>query len=275
MITSAKNLYHHLLQQLTERDEEEKKAFVRLLLQNRLGLSSTDIVLDKAVESIDFSGDIQRLNLGEPIQYILGTLEFADITFLCGPGALIPRPETEELFYALRKLGPFSRILDIGTGTGCLAHSLSRAFPDAYVEAWDISEDALAWAEKNKQFVQSSVTLRKQNALDIALQENAMWDLIVSNPPYVLPSEKAFMHPRVVDHEPALALFVPEEDPLLFYREITRYAQHKLQPGGILGFEINQKYGREVLALLESAGFAEVQLRQDIPGKDRMVLGRR
>jgi release factor glutamine methyltransferase len=274
MIT-AKQLYQTLLHQLIEEDENEKKAIARAFLLEKVGITSVDILTDKVVQAFDFSEEIHRLNQGEPLQYVVGSVEFGDHTFLCGPGVLIPRPETEELFYVLRSLGPFSYVLDIGTGTGCLAHSISKAFPEAYVEAWDVSPEALLWAERNKQHTHSSVHLKQRDIFDAMSETSATWDLIVSNPPYIVPSEKKSMHHRVLHYEPSLALFAPEEDPLLFYRAITRYAKGNLISGGILAFEINQRYGKEVVALLQSSGFTQVQLHQDIPGKDRLVLGRR
>lgn len=274
-MTTAKQLYQALLHQLTEEDENEKKAIVRWFLLKKVGITSVDIITDEVVEAYDFSEEIHRLNQGEPVQYVVGSVEFGDHTFLCGPGALIPRPETEELFFALRSLGPFSHVLDIGTGTGCLAHSVSKAFPEAYVEAWDVSPEALLWAERNKQHTQSSVHLKQRDIFDVTSEISATWDLIVSNPPYVVPSEKKSMHQRVLNYEPSLALFTPEEDPLLFYRAITQYAMENLVSGGVLAFEINQRFGKEVVDLLQSSGFTQVQLNQDIPGKDRMVLGTR
>lgn len=274
-MTTAQKLYHHLLDSLNESDESEKKAIAKFLLAEKYGIQSIDLILNQAIPKVDLTYDIERLNQGEPVQYVTGKTPFANHTFLCGPGALIPRPETEELVFALIKKGPFTSILDIGTGTGCIAHSLALAFPNAYVEAWDVSSEALEWAEKNKQSLNTQVQLKPMDVLALPADHTTQWELIVSNPPYVLPSEKHNMLARVYDFEPTQALFVPEQDPLLFYRAITQMASQSLLPGGLLAFEINQAYGLEVVSLMKAYQFYDIELHQDIPGKDRMVLGRR
>jgi release factor glutamine methyltransferase len=185
---------------------------------------------------------------------------------------LIPRPETEELVRRVlteNVAGGDFRVLDIGTGSGAIAIALARAWPEAVVEAIDISPGALAVARENGQ--RNGVQVRF-SACDI-LQEvpSGQFDVIVSNPPYVRPSERAQMHPNVLDHEPGLALFVPEEDPLLFYRRIATVARDLLQPGGRLYFEINEAMGAEIARLLTRLGYTSVEIRTDLSGKERIA----
>ncbi len=274
-MTTAQKVYQQLLLELTESDEEEKKAIAKFLLAEKYGISSVDILLDQPISPISIKEDVGRLNAGEPIQYVVGQVVFANHLFYCGPGALIPRPETEELVYEVQKRGPFTSILDIGTGTGCIAHSLALAYPQSRVEAWDVSEEAIQWAEKNKNRLNTRVHIRQVDVLIAPSEETESWDLIVSNPPYILPSEKKMMHSRVYDYEPTQALFVPETNPLLFYEIITQRASVTLKENGLLAFEINQGYGKEVVSLLEKFSFRQIELLKDIPGRDRMVFGRR
>lgn len=231
--------------------------------------------------------DLRRLCAGEPIQYVLGCTEFCGRRFSVGPGVLIPRPETEQLVTeavaALRgRTAP--RVLDLCTGSGCIAWSIALEVPDATVLGVDISGTALDYARK--QFPPSS--LRCGNALpgqpadrllffhtDVLDAEQAFpygpFELIVSNPPYVMERERAQMRPNVLDHEPALALFVPDDDPLLFYRAIARWAQRFLVPGGVGLVEINEALGPETASLFRSAGLKNVQIQRDFAQKDRFI----
>jgi release factor glutamine methyltransferase len=188
---------------------------------------------------------------------------------------LIPRPETEELVDWIRNENDLNKnlqILDIGTGSGCIAISLKHEFPFATVDAFDISNEALETARKNA----------AQNGLEVNFSEvdilnapafDKKWDIIVSNPPYVLENEKLQMHSNVLEYEPHLALFVPDNDPLLFYREIALFAKKQLNANGKLYFEINRAYGQATVDMLSELGFQHIELRKDISGNDRMVRG--
>ncbi|MBC6608367.1 peptide chain release factor N(5)-glutamine methyltransferase [Hymenobacter sp. BT188] len=219
-----------------------------------------------------------RLLRHEPLQYVLGTAHFAGLELEVTPATLIPRPETEELVALIikeQKKAPQLTILDIGTGSGCIPVALSQALPTARVIGVDISVEALAVARRNAARYAPSVELQQVDILrdvpaGIAPRSLAV---LVSNPPYVLESERARMRPNVLEYEPATALFVPDNDPLLFYRRIAELGQELLRPGGKLYFEINEQYATAVLNLLAELGYAGGQIQQDIFGKDRMVTG--
>lgn len=220
----------------------------------------------------------ERIAKGEPVQYVVGKAEFCGLTFHVEPGVLIPRPETEELVDAVElQNAQAMRVVDIGTGSGCIAISLSKKFPDAKVEGWDISDDTLRIAKGNAERNESNVSFHKVDVLSVSpsealsLAEGKRVDVIVSNPPYICDREKSDMERNVLDHEPHLALFVPDEDPLLFYRKIAELGVEILSTGGRLYFEINRAYGRETVLLLEGLGYSNVQLVQDQFGNDRMV----
>lgn len=220
----------------------------------------------------------ERIAKGEPVQYVVGKAEFYGLTFHVGPGVLIPRPETEELVGAVELQNAQAvRVVDIGTGSGCIAISLSKKFPNAKVEGWDISDDTLRIAKGNAERNESNVSFHKVDVLSVSpsealsLAEGKRVDVIVSNPPYICDREKSDMERNVLDHEPHLALFVPDEDPLLFYRKIAELGVEILSTGGRLYFEINRAYGRETVLLLEGLGYSNVQLVQDQFGNDRMV----
>ena len=290
-------MYRESWQRLTKLyDEDEAKAIVRLVLEERFGMSWTDILLAEdnillaekeqrlALESI-----MQRLEQSEPVQYVLGQTTFGQRRFHVEPGVLIPRPETYELCQlALREIGEgkknvFPHILDIGTGSGCIACTLSAEMPEAQVVAWDISDTALRIAGENVKQLGVSVKLEKRDILKEAEtgkrkkenEEHTCWDVIVSNPPYVCEQEKAGMERHVSEHEPAEALFVPDDDPLLFYRSIGRYALKTLKPEGCLLVEINSRFGEETSNLFAEMGFVGVQLHTDLFDKDRFVVAYR
>lgn len=220
-------------------------------------------LLDKALE---------RLQAHTPIQHILGYEDFCGLRFEVSPSVLIPRPETQELVSWIEsEANGKERILDIGTGSGCIAISLAHKLPDAQVTAWDISPQALATARHNNlangtevEFVQTDILSE-----NIALQET--FDIIVSNPPYIKENEKGDMQPNVLNWEPHIALFVPDQDPLLFYRTIAQKALTMLSPGGRLYFEINRAYGKETCQMLVELGYSNIELRKDFAENDRMV----
>ena len=259
----------------------EAKAIVRLVLERRFGLSFTDIVCDKvgmlpAEDERQLKGLMARLADGEPVQYVLGEAEFCGRLFHVGPGVLIPRPETEELCRwvedSVARTDDCS-LLDIGTGSGCIACTLAAAMPWAEVSAWDISDDALRIATGNAKRTGVNVSFHKVDVLqatEYGLQPSA-FNVIVSNPPYVCDKERAAMEPHVLDHEPATALFVPDGDPLLFYRAIGRLAVYTLKPGGQIFFELNALYARETAALLEALGFGDITIKRDQFNKERFI----
>ena len=237
---------------------------------------------------------IKELQLKKPIQYILGKTEFFGLPFLVNEHTLIPRPETEELVEWILKSEsqkskvksqkskesnfqlPTSRILDIGTGTGCIAISLAKNLENSEVFALDVSENALEIAKNNAQENDVKVQFIQQNILEVTnpisnFQLPTSIDIIVSNPPYVRHLEKEEIKPNVLEYEPHLALFVPNDDALLFYRKIAEIAKEILAPNGQLFFEINQYLGKETAVLLQNLGFKNIELKKDLYGNDRMI----
>ncbi len=257
-------------------------SFSRLLLRKLANMSSVQIYSDKDRNFPEHTLEklisaIDRLESKEPIQYILGETEFCGLTFHVGPGVLIPRPETEELVEVIstdignRKTN--ISILDIGTGSGCIAISLAKALPFATVSAWDISPEALVIASENAVFNNVKVLFEITDILNFtpSIHHKKSLEVLVSNPPYVRFSDASEMDTNVLEHEPHTALFVENSDPLLFYRVISGLAIELLKPGGILYFEINSYLGTETLELVKSYPFREVQLIQDLSGKDRIL----
>ena len=266
---------------------QEIQSFFGILCEKYLSLSRIDIAMDpeKTVSSEDFQRfqeAVLRLKKHEPIQYIIGETEFYSLPFRVNKHTLIPRPETEELVEwilseqngSVFQNNPLS-ILDIGTGSGCIAISLAKNLQNAVVHALDISSEALKVAAQNSgvnnveiEFFQTDVLRTRSLPSD---SQNVRYDIIVSNPPYVRELEKELMQPNVVDYEPETALFVKNEDPLRFYKAISHLAKNSLKPGGNLFFEINEQFARELEAYLKEESFKQIEVRQDIYGKDRML----
>ena len=220
---------------------------------------------------------IRRLKKNEPIQYIIGVESFCGLTFEVNPSVLIPRPETQELVGWIAgdcEGKEACRILDIGTGSGCIPVSLAHRLSKAEVESWDISEDALQVARRNAERNGVEVLFRQKDVLK-ASPDEARYDVIVSNPPYIAEKEKVDMEANVLDWEPSIALFVPDEDPLLFYRKIAQLGCSMLMEGGALYFEINRAYGQETIQMLEAMGYKDIELRKDSWGNDRMMKAER
>lgn len=316
--------YQQIWQYLTPLyDAGEAQAIVRTVLDVEYGMTLTDIICGKVNElSADEGRKLEeiiiRLQKGEPVQYVLGEADFAGRPFHVEPGVLIPRPETAELCQWIEEdmagkstvsSEDFSedspqatddarQILDICTGSGCIAITLGLNIPNSEVTGWDISEDALRIAQGNVEMLKArNVRIEYQNAL--ALQKAAetdnekmkvnadkevvkpkgeaktpstqKWDMIVSNPPYICEKEKADMEKNVLEHEPSIALFVPDENPLKFYRAIAEYASSALKPGGALYFEINPIYEKETREMLQSLGFKDIETKEDAFGKKRMM----
>lgn len=297
--------YNQLWKRLTAiYNEREAQAIVRTVLDALFGMSLTDICLGKvtqlsADDTTRLEKIMQRLEKSEPVQYVLGSEWFAGRLFDVAPGVLIPRPETEDLVkWACDEAkekekednskeergkeekevsekgeeAPHPSILDIGTGSGCIAITVALALPQARVTAWDISTDALAIAAGNAHRLGASVRFEHQDALS-APDDEERWDVIVSNPPYICDRERADMSDNVLSYEPELALFVPDSAPLLFYRAIARYASKALKPGGRLLFETNTAYAHEVAQAMADEGFTAIEVRNDCFGKPRMVKG--
>ena len=261
--------------------QEEIKALSMLICCDMLGLDALDIYMGKDIilsecKQRELENIIFRLQKNEPIQYIRGFAEFCGRNFKVASGVLIPRPETAELVELIVKENPNARhLLDIGTGSGCIAISLDKKLPDVDVEAWDISEEALAIARKNNEDLEAGVRFLQRDVLSDDWEKVPSFDVIVGNPPYVTETEKNEMDANVLDWEPGLALFVPDEDPLRFYNRIACLGSDLLLPGGKLYFEINQAYGRETAHILEMNQYRDVRVIKDIFGKDRIVTANR
>jgi len=262
-------------------DEKETESFFYLILESFHQKKRIDLALEPememdALQLLRWESALAELKKQKPIQYILGETEFYGLPFLVNEHVLIPRPETEELVELIIESAKYEvqsttlKILDIGTGSGCIPIALKKNVPEADVHAIDISEKALATAIKNAELNHVVVQFVLQDILATeALGQT--FDVIVSNPPYVRHLEKTEIKPNVLEHEPHLALFVEDNDALLFYRKISVLAQKHLSPNGRLYFEINQYLGNKTVALVESFGFHEVKLHQDIYGNDRMI----
>ena len=229
-----------------------------------------DVTLTAGQEAL-LDNAITRLQKQEPIQYILGYSDFCGLKFKVTPATLIPRPETSELVeWIVSEANSNESILDIGTGSGCIAISLAHKLPQSKVTAWDISPDALAVATENSKANGCAVEFEE---IDILAYKptGELFDIIVSNPPYIKENEKAEMHSNVLDWEPHTALFVPDNDPLLFYRTIAEKGLVLLKPGGKLYFEINRAHGKETVEMLKSLGYTGIELRKDFADNDRMI----
>ena len=260
-------------------DESERNAIVRAVCCDILGLSSTTYYLKEKVtltaeQNARLNEITSRLQQGEPLQYIEGKAPFCGMEFAVKAGVLIPRPETAELVeWIARDCGTQRpHILDMGTGSGCIAIALSKRMAGAVVEACDLSDVALAVAEENNRRNNATVAFFKHDILDLATPLPHTYDLIVSNPPYIMQSEQEEMEHTVTEWEPHTALFVPDEDALCFYRAIAEIGRTEaLKPGGSIYVEINQRLGAETVALFEAYGYQEVTLRRDIYGNERMI----
>jgi len=256
--------------------KEEIKSFVLLLLSHLRGYERKDIIINEddllSKEEIFYLKDaLLRLKESEPIQYIIGYTEFYEFKIFTDKRALIPRPETEEMVsLILSENQDVGSILDIGTGSGCIPISLKKNLPNAKVVAWDISEDALALANKNADYNKVDIKFEKVDVLS-AETSNEKYDVIVSNPPYVTPIDKELMQKNVLEYEPHLALFVEMDNPLIFYKKIAVLGSKMLNDKGNLYFEINENYGNETLQLLREIGYTSLKVIKDLSGRDRMV----
>lgn len=257
-------------------DGQELESVSRALCLELLDIDKADFYT-KAKLSFDSDRDsrldaaLKRLEKGEPLQYVLGNAPFCGLNFKVGPGVLVPRPETGELVsWVISETSSPAGILDIGTGSGCIAVTLASKMPQCTVKGWDISDEALSYARSNSELNGTDVVFEKHDVLASDLPE-ARFDVIVSNPPYIIEKEKSDIDRTVLDYEPALALFVPDNDPLLFYRAIAMFGKRALKPCGSLYFEINPMFAGQLQLLLERSGYHNVTLRRDIFGKLRMI----
>ncbi|MFD0941312.1 peptide chain release factor N(5)-glutamine methyltransferase [Pedobacter boryungensis] len=263
--------------------EDEAQALFQLTLHHLLGLSRADYLLKKEQDiSVDdlskFESILKELQTGKPIQYIFGEAHFYGLTFKVNESVLIPRPETEELVEwiistcSLNQKSELINILDIGTGSGCIAIALKKNLPNTAVVALDIAADSLGIAKQNAQLNNVEVQFIEDDILNAQLSTfSSQFSIIVSNPPYITAHEKAEMHANVLAHEPHRALFVSNEKPLIFYDAITNFALKNLQQNALLFFEINEYLGQQTVQLLKDKGFKDIELRKDMQGKERMI----
>lgn len=281
-MASARQLYHYIVNRITAYPPKETQAITFMLLEHYLRLRNVDVLVDRPIATTEAQPDwdliIDRLNHNEPIQHIIGSAEFCGLVFQVSSSVLIPRPETEELVQLVTReyAEPDEKpsILDIGTGSGCIAIVLARFLPHASVHAWDVSEEALDVARENARQLLADVNFAKQDMLNVTFPlANApeKFDCIVSNPPYVTYSEADHMQPNVLRFEPHQALFVEDKDPLLFYKAIADFGKFHLLSGGKCFVEINEHFGLETKKVFEERDYKSVVLLKDIHGKDRFV----
>ena len=295
MSTKIKDYRTHFIQELSPiYDIGEAESFFYLILEEKQKLKRIDLALNPDLafsnDEIQFWNSIlEQLKKEIPVQYLLGKTSFYGLEFEVNSTVLIPRPETEELvewiiqnqkssFDSAQDDSGKIKILDIGTGSGCIAISLAKNLANAQIFAIDVSEKALATAQKNAEINEVNVTFISKNILEVVTLSaveglEQQFDIIVSNPPYVRELEKQEIKKNVLDNEPHLALFVDDNDALIFYRKIAELAQKNLSPNGQLFFEINQYLGKEMIELLEKMDFKNIELRKDIYGSDRMIRG--
>jgi len=261
-------------------EKYEVESFVSLLLEHFAGIDTAhrlmaDSMAIDAAQAESIADAVRRLKAYEPIQYILGTVHFYGLTLQVDRRALIPRRETEELVETIIGMcRGASDVLDVGCGSGCIAVSLAKNLPDANVTAIDVSGEAIELAKTNAETNGVNINFYRTNILE-EWTDSKTYDLIVSNPPYVTHKEKSDMKPNVLDYEPHGAIFVDDDDPLLYYRAVSEFARTHLDVGGSLFFEINRAYGNDIARLLMEMGFGEVEIMKDIAGNDRFIKCRR
>lgn len=261
--------------------EREARAVARGLMEDGFGVSLTDIYSGKvrefsASQRADYDRMLARLLDGEPLQYVTGTALFGPLRLHVDRGVLIPRPETEELAaWAAEEAAATARILDAGTGSGCIALYMKHACPGADVSACDLSPEALAIARDNALRLGLTVSFFRADMLGGEMLEGAPLDIIISNPPYIAESEKAGMERNVLHYEPPEALFVSDSDPLVFYRALARIAMARLAAGGRLYVEVNSRFAAGTADTFRSAGLTGITIRRDMEGRERMIRARK
>lgn len=281
-MTSARQLYLNIVNAIKVYPEKEAQAITFMLLEHYMRLRNIDVLVDRPIAETsaqpDWTSIIERLNNNEPVQHIIGSTEFCGLEFRVSSSVLIPRPETEELVRMVTRdyAEPDQKvsILDIGTGSGCIAIVLARFLPHAELHAWDVSDEALEVARENARQLIADVHFAKQDMLNVTfpLPGNMIkFDCLVSNPPYVTYSEAESMRPNVLRFEPHEALFVEDSDPLLFYKAIADFGRHHLKDGGKCYVEINEHFGAATKQVFEERAYDNVEILRDIHGKDRFV----
>lgn len=276
------NLYREVYDSIfpTLKDAAECEAITRRILQHYFNLSTAELLSNKEISLMKeerdlLKGVLARIHQHEPLQYIMGEADFLGRTFKVNSHVLIPRPETEEMVHAIiHEGGSYQHIIDIGTGSGCIAISLKKAFPQAHVWGVDVSPSALKVAQENAAEHQAEINFVQMDILK-EVPNHPSWDLIVSNPPYVCTSEQSLMRKNVLDYEPSLALFVEDQDPLVFYQRIATIARQHLTPGGKVLVEINERFSEEVKKLFQEAGLLSVSIHKDLQKKPRWILASR
>ncbi len=272
--------YEELWRRLTGIYEtDEAKAVVRWLLDVCFGLAWADVLCDKMADlPVEQQQALQemmlRLEQGEPVQYVAGVADFCGRQYLVAPGVLIPRPETAELCHLISTQKNRPSVLDIGTGSGCIAITLALEMSATQVTAWDISDEALRIAQENARILKADVMFEKKDALNLR-EEADRWDIIVSNPPYIKLQERDGMEKNVLEYEPELALFAPEDQPIIFYQRIGEYARKSLRTDGQLFFELNPLTADAVGDYLQQLGFVEIEILQDQNGKRRFLKAKK
>jgi release factor glutamine methyltransferase len=279
---SLKTLYRYIISSISLYEDQERSNIAYLILEDLFKITKTDLLLDKTIKDYNpgrLKDIINRINNAEPVQYILGHTEFYGRRFTVNKHVLIPRPETEELVDLVIKENRKRKdltILDIGTGSGCIAVSLKKEMAQVKITALDISAEALKVAELNANDLKADVSFIKADILsETEKLKDLKFDIIISNPPYVRNAEKKLMHQNVLAYEPESALFVSDKDPLLFYRAIIELSIKHLMPGGSCYFEINESYGNEMKDLLKKNNFSEIRIIQDLRAKDRIATARK
>ncbi len=277
---SAKKLLYQIKAELEPTYDQEAESISFMLLEALFNLDRTSVITNSSMvpdraQLNNLSSAIEELKLNKPIQYVLGKAHFYGNDFLVNEHTLIPRPETEELVRIVLehsyKFDP-CRILDIGTGSGCIPITLALENAKVSADSLDISKEATKVARENADNLNAKVSFIEADIFSYDTKN--LYNIIVSNPPYVLEDEKALMAKNVLDYEPEQALFVPNHSPLMFYEHIVKKAREILLPGGMLFFEINEQYGRDVSDLLQNYNFTDIRLKQDLSGRDRFVYGR-
>lgn len=279
IFTPMKETLQHIKESLSPIfSQREINSLIKIIFENLKGYSQVDIIMHSDDELSGYIKNkidkiLSRLLNHEPIQYILGEAYFQGFHLKVTPSTLIPRPETEQLVDIIIRENsrPDLRILDIGTGSGAIAIALARALHFPQVDAIDISSEALIVAKENAKTLKANVNFILKDILNEPAPCEPLYDIIVSNPPYITHTERTHMEPNVLDYEPHSALFVPDSDPLLFYRAIAKYADRALSHGGRLYFEINRNYGKETAELLSNYGFEDISIEKDMYANDRFV----
>ena len=272
----AKALVRSIAEQILVYDAPEAEEIAAWLAEAYYGIGRKELVLNQEIDaaSFDLQAVLSRINAHEPVQYVIGKSYFYGLEFWVNNAVLIPRPETEELVaLVLKKVANNQsiKLLDVGTGSGCIAVTLAKKLPKAVVSAYDVSAEAIEVAQKNAEFNGVKVAFEVVDILKKHSQVEAPYDVIVSNPPYIEKSEAATMRPNVLDYEPRLALFVENPDPLLFYKAIADFGLKNLKPNGQLFFEINEAFGEATAEVLRQRNYHSVEIHQDIYRKNRMI----